>query len=192
MLDQELSPISADRAALRPVAGKMIETARLVLCELKVEDAEWVGRESGRPEVARNLALVPEPNPALAAEMFILTTRAREANVGDMVRAVRLKATGAPIGVIGADARGDGVWNFGYWYAPSAWGKGYATEAGRALIEALRERGAVQLKAGYFTRNPASRRVLEKLGFEHNGQDDAEYCAALLKRQPHRGMTAVL
>ncbi len=192
MLDQDLNATPADNAAMAPLAGETIETQRLVLTPLKVEDAVWVGPESGRPEVARNLALVPEPNPALAAEMFILMSRAREAHGLDLARAVRLKSDQTPLGVIGAGHRGDGVWSFGYWYSPSAWGKGYATEAGEGLIGALRARGARRLKAGYFTHNPASRRVLEKLGFEHNGQDDPEYCAAILKRQPHRGMTAAL
>jgi len=183
MLDQDFHAQPAPR----------IETERLVLVPLMVEDAGWVGRESGRPEVARNLALVPEPNPALAAELFILAGRAREQTVGDVVRAVRLKTDNTPIGVIGAHARGEeGVYSFGYWYAPGAWGRGYATEAGHALINALRARGVTQLKAGYFSHNPASRRVLEKLGFALTGDDDPEFCMAILKRQPHRAMAAVL
>lgn len=172
-------------------AAQQIETKRLVLTPLKLQDAGWVSCESGRPEVARNLALVPEPNPALAAELFILATRAREENVGDLVRAVRLKDTGEPIGLIGAHGRGAGVFGFGYWYAPKAWGRGYATEAGGAVIDALRMRGALQLKAGYFSHNPASRRVLEKLGFKLTGHDDPEFCTALLTRQPHRAMALV-
>lgn len=152
-----------------------------------VEDADWVGRESGRPEVARNLALVPAPNPRLAAEFFILASRAREANVGDIVRAIRSKADNSPIGVIAANARGGDAWTFGYWFKPSAWGQGYATEAGQALIEALRERGAKHLVAGYFSHNAASARVLSKLGFERNGRDEPEFCTALLSHQPHRG-----
>ena len=192
MLDQDLNPISIDHAAIAPMVGDVIETKRLVLAALQIKDAVWVGRESGRSEVARNLALVPEPNPTLAAEMFILMARAREAGGLDIVRAARLKTTDAPIGVIGASHRGEGVWSLGYWYAPSVWGKGYATEAGRGLIGALRARGARQLKAGYFIHNPASRRVLEKLGFEPDGDDMPEFCTATLKHQPHRGMTAMV
>lgn len=186
MLDQDFDT-HAEHASITAV----IETKRLVLTPLMVEDADWISRESGRPEVARNLALVPEPNPVLAAEIFILTARAREANLGDLVRAVRLK-DGAPIGVIGASPRGEDAWSFGYWYTPSAWGKGYATEAGQAMIEVLRQRGATRLIAGFFSHNAASARVLSKLGFERNGKDDPEYCAALLSRQPHVGMTAEL
>jgi RimJ/RimL family protein N-acetyltransferase len=187
MLDQDFDT-HAEHAPITSV----IETKRLVLTPLMVEDADWVSRESGRPEVARNLAVVPEPNPVLAAELFILAGRARERSVGDIVRAVRLKGDNTPVGVIGAHARGDGGFSFGYWYAPFAWGHGYATEAGKAMIEVLRERGATRLIAGFFSHNAASARVLSKLGFERNGKDDPEYCAALLSRQPHVGMTAEL
>ncbi len=187
MLDQDIETNAAQDADIMSV----IETERLVLTPLAVEDADWVARESGKPEVARNLALVPEPNPVLAAEMFILSIRAREANVGDMVRAVRLK-DGTPIGIIGANPRDEGVWNFGYWYRKEAWGQGYATEAGRALIDVLRQRGARKLVAGFFSHNAASARVLTKLGFERNGHDDPQFCTALLAKQDHVGMTAVL
>ncbi|MCP2678912.1 GNAT family N-acetyltransferase [Maricaulaceae bacterium NA33B04] len=187
MLDQEIETHAAQDADIMSV----IETERLVLTPLAVEDADWVSRESGKPEVARNLALVPEPNPALGVEIFILTARAREANMGDLVRAVRLK-DGTPIGVIGANPRGEGVWSLGYWYKRTAWGQGYATEAGLAMIEALRQRGARQLVAGFFSHNAASARVLSKLGFERNGQDDPEFCTALLAKQAHVGMTKTL
>lgn len=186
----ETPPLTAERS--RPAVferGLTLQTARLTLRPLALTDAEWIGRESGRPEVARHLALVPEPNPALFAEMFILTVLARRA---DLVRAVVDRQAGDPLGVVGAHARGDGVYSFGYWFTPAAWGRGVATEAGRAMVEALREAGAARLTAGYFTANPASARVLEKLGFEHTGDDEPQFCTALMKRAPHRGMALAL
>ena len=162
-----------------------VETARLTLRPLALTDAVWVGRESGRPQVARHLALVPAPNPALFAEMFILSVRAKRT---DIVRAVIERESGEPLGVVGAHHKGEGVYGFGYWYAVSAWGRGIATEAGRALINALRQAGAKRLTAGYFTTNPASARVLSKLGFEHTGEDAPQFCVAQMKALPHRGM----
>jgi RimJ/RimL family protein N-acetyltransferase len=169
--------VSGDIATLR--------TARLTLRPLDLTDAGWIGRESGRPEVARHLALVPAPNPALFAEMFILSVRAKRT---DIVRAVIDRETGEPLGVIGAHHKGGGVYGFGYWYGPETWGSGVATEAGAALIKALREAGAARLTAGYFTTNPASARVLEKLGFTHTGEDDPQFCTARMTALPHRGM----
>jgi RimJ/RimL family protein N-acetyltransferase len=164
-------------------------TARFTLRALTLADAPWVGRESGRPEVARHLALVPEPNPALFAEMYILTVLARRS---DLVRAVLDRTSGAPLGVIGAHARGAEVYSFGYWYAPSVWGRGVATEVGEAMIETLRSRGAARLTAGYFTTNPASARVLAKLGFEHTGDDSPQFCTAQMKAMPHRCVARTL
>ncbi|WP_300379796.1 GNAT family N-acetyltransferase [Henriciella sp.] len=54
----------------------------------------------------------------------------------------------------------------GYWVAPAHWGRGVATEAARALVTWLEARGqAAKLVSGHFKDNPASGRVLEKLGF---------------------------
>ena len=117
--------------------------------------------------------------------MFILSVLAKRA---DIVRAVIDRENSEPLGVIGAHHKNDGVYGFGYWYAVSAWGRGVATEAGAALIEALRAAGAARLTAGYFTTNPASARVLAKLGFTHTGADDPEFCTARMKRLPHRAM----
>jgi len=162
-----------------------LKTARLTLRPLVLTDADWIARESGRPEVANTLALVPAPNPALFAEMFILTVLAKRT---DIVRAVVDRETGEPLGVIGAHHKGEGVYGFGYWYGPAAWGRGIATEAGAALRDALRDAGAARLTAGYFTSNAASARVLEKLGFEHTGDDAPQFCIAQMKALPHRGM----
>ena len=73
------------------------------------------------------------------------------------------------IGGIGMGAV-EGGHEFGYWLTPSAWGRGYATEAGRAMVAAARHTlGLRRLKAGHFVDNPASGRVLTKLGFRPTG-----------------------
>ena len=60
---------------------------------------------------------------------------------------------------------------FGYWLTPDAWGRGYATEAGRAVLDAGRHAlGIRQVHAGHFVDNPASGRVLTKLGFRPTGR----------------------
>ena len=57
----------------------------------------------------------------------------------------------------------------GYWIARPYWGRGFATEACRALIEIARALGLPALEGSHFVDNPASARVLEKLGFEPLG-----------------------
>ena len=169
-------------------APETIETERLTLRPLALTDAGWVGRESGRWEVASKLAFVPSPNPALMAESFLLIARANEVTRGDLFRAVVDRATGEGAGIVSATVRPDGRREFGYWYAPFFWGKGYATEAGRALLDAATGLGAGAFHAGYFSHNPASRRVLEKLGFTPDGDETPQFCTAALKRLPHKGM----
>jgi RimJ/RimL family protein N-acetyltransferase len=57
----------------------------------------------------------------------------------------------------------------GYWIAKSFWGRGLATEACAALVNIARTLGLPSLEGSHFLDNPASARVLEKLGFEPLG-----------------------
>lgn len=82
------------------------------------------------------------------------------------------RTTLTAIGQMGAkgqpDARGD--LEIGYGLNPEAWGQGYATEAVGALVTALLARPDVRrVTAQTATHNPASARVLEKLGFGRVG-----------------------
>ncbi len=87
---------------------------------------------------------------------------------------------GAPrlVGGIGLEQRDAGV-ELGYWIARAYWGLGFATEAGRAIVDiadkALR---LPRLVAGHFADNPASARVLRKLGFEPTGETSMRGCRA--------------
>ncbi|NHN43593.1 GNAT family N-acetyltransferase [Halorubellus sp. JP-L1] len=70
--------------------------------------------------------------------------------------------------------------------APEHWGNGYATEASRLLVEhAFDERNLHRLQTRVLATNDASRRIWEKLGFEHEGRirenqyDDGEYVDTL-------------
>jgi RimJ/RimL family protein N-acetyltransferase len=57
----------------------------------------------------------------------------------------------------------------GYWIARPFWGRGYATEACLALVDIARTLGLPSVEGSHFLDNPASARVLEKLGFEPLG-----------------------
>lgn len=172
-------------------ADTVLETARLALRPLKVEDAAWVARESSKWEVAKDLAQVPVPNPALGVELFIMCVRIRETRFGGSVRLVTLKDTGQPVGLIAAPRRGETEYGFGYWYASEAWGLGYATEAGLALLDAIKAQGGDRFVAGCFEGNAASARVLEKLGFEETGSVSQQFCMAHMKNRAHVDMVLV-
>jgi RimJ/RimL family protein N-acetyltransferase len=72
--------------------------------------------------------------------------------------------------MISVESRRQGRLSLGYALAPEAWGRGYATEAARAIIDAsFLLTNAVEILASARVENPASRRVLEKCGFAHRG-----------------------
>ena len=66
----------------------------------------------------------------------------------------------------------------GYWIGRQHWGKGFATEASRALIEIAKALKLPRLEASHFLDNPASGRVLEKLGFVATGMSAERYSCA--------------
>jgi ribosomal-protein-alanine N-acetyltransferase len=84
-----------------------------------------------------------------------------------------IERDGLAVGGIGARA-GAGIFartaHFGYWLGEGHWGRGLATAAGRAMLDYLAaDARFVRLEAPVFEWNPASMRVLEKLGFEREG-----------------------
>ena len=103
------------------------------------------------------------------------TTHARAfveaVNRGDGEAAFAITLAGAVIGMCGIDPREEGPGpEIGYWLGVAHWGHGYATETVRALIDyAFGELEFDALVAGARVSNPASRRVLEKCGFQWAG-----------------------
>ena len=70
----------------------------------------------------------------------------------------------------------------GYVIHPDYQGKGYATEAVRAVMDELRDMGFKKVTAGYFSENTASRRVMEKCGMKNSDfTDEEEYRGVLHK-----------
>ena len=70
-----------------------------------------------------------------------------------------------------------------YWLAPEVWGRGFATEAARAVLRLAHTLGHREVRAIHFVDNPASGRVLSKLGFQPVGNVSMQYshgrgCAA--------------
>lgn len=99
------------------------------------------------------------------------------------VRAPRFVITlpgvkGAPlIGTVGF-RQADGDLELGYWIARDHWGQGYASEAARAALEVVRALGHKRVLAGHYLDNPASGRVLRKLGFRETGEVRPTFCRA--------------
>jgi RimJ/RimL family protein N-acetyltransferase len=141
-----------------------LKTERLFLRAPCREDTAAIARLANDMRIAVNTARLPHPYRVEDAEEFIAAATRKE---GEASFAITLERT--LIGVCGVDPRADGP-EIGYWLGVDHWGQGYATEAARALIDhAFGELGYEALQAGARVSNPASRRVLEKCGFQWVG-----------------------
>ena len=148
-----------------------LETERLWLRWLRASDAPAISAFAGLAEVAQMTASIPHPYPAGEAERFILHARASTAGGDALILAATTKGKGRPVvGLVSAQVEEPGEVELGYTIGPAYAGRGYATEAVRALVEAVFNlTEARALVANSRTINPASRRVLEKCGFAHAG-----------------------
>lgn len=152
-------------------------TERLLLRPAWAEDAPALFAAIGDEAVVRNLARAPWPYRLADAEAFLGQPRAPH----DPSLLIFRRTDGAPllIGGIGIAADGDGGSELGYWVARAHWGQGYASEAGRAMVAAARDALRLdRLVAGHFLDNPASGRVLRKLGFKPTGTIRSRHSAA--------------
>lgn len=118
-------------------------------------------------------AVIPHPySEQMAADWLVSVSRGEEGIVFLIERDNTL------IGCTGYRAFDTEHAELGYWIGKPYWGMGYATEAVRALVaHALDSDRFAYLKAGHFADNPASRRVLEKLGFCPHGEEMRECMA---------------
>ena len=142
-----------------------LETERLLLRPVRAEDLPRIAALMADRDVAKNLSTAPHPYTLKDAEDFFARhsgSRARgEAHVFALIR----KSDGAFIGKNGLHAK-DGVVEMGYWLGKPYWGQGFATEAAqRVLAFGFEELKLERIVAGRFFDNPASGRILSKLGF---------------------------
>jgi RimJ/RimL family protein N-acetyltransferase len=143
-------------------------TERLLLRPGWAEDAPALFQAIADEAIVRNLATAPWPYGFADAEAFLM----RERRPHDAACLIFLRGDGAPrlVGGAGFARTPDGEVEFGYWIARPYWGNGFATEAGAALIANARETLRLpRLVAGHFIDNPASGKVLRKLGFRPTG-----------------------
>lgn len=144
-------------------------TKRLTLRPGWPEDAPALARAIAHEAVVMKTSRVPWPYTLADAEGWLGAAPAP----GDHPLLVLAHDRGADpelIGGIGLHAT-DGQLEIGYWLTPAAWGRGYATEAGRAVLHMARHAlGCSRLLGRHMVDNPASGQVLRKLGFQRIGE----------------------
>ena len=148
-----------------------LETARLWLRWPRAADAAAIHRFCSLWEVARYTARISHPYPPGSAERFIYAAREGNASGRDLSLVLTpIKGKRDVIGSILLEGRGTDRLSLGFVLAPEAWGKGFATEAARAMVKTGFElTPAIEIVASVRVENPPSRRVLEKCGFVLSG-----------------------
>jgi RimJ/RimL family protein N-acetyltransferase len=150
---------------LREGSIPVLETERLVMRAPRLGDAKAVAALANDRRIAENTRRIPHPYSAADARDFIGAVN--RAN-GETAFLITLRDA-TIIGACGV-AMQDGAPDLGCWLGIKSWGQGYATEAVRGLLDfAFTERNHEWLQAGARVTNPASRRVLEKCGFQWTG-----------------------
>lgn len=150
-------PLVTDRVVVRPFADGDDVAMRAVY---------------GDPDVMRHVAHGAPASNAQTAEM-VEDYRRHQREHGYGFWAVLDRESHALIGDAGFDAR-DGGAEFGYTLARAWWGYGLATEVGRACVDTVLTVFELPwLSAVVDPANPASARVLDKLGFAFTGEREA-------------------
>ena len=148
-----------------------LHTARLTLRPFTATDGPRVKGLAGERAIADTTGSIAHPYEDGMAERWI-AKHAPEFEAGKSLHlAVTLRDPGELLGAIGLTLspphrRAE----LGYWLGTPYWGYGYATEAGEAMVRyGFTELGLEKIAAQFFSRNPASGRILQKLGLRPEG-----------------------
>jgi RimJ/RimL family protein N-acetyltransferase len=150
---------------LHEASSIVLETRRLVLRQPTLADVKVIARLANDPRIAEHVRQVPHPYLPDHAIAFISGAAGRGRDMAFLI-----EHAGTPIGMAGLEQRAETEFELGFWLGTEHWGKGFATEAARAVIDHAFDGGdAKLLVAGARVVNTASRHVLEKCGFQWTG-----------------------
>lgn len=155
--------MSAVAEALGPCPA--IDTPRLRLRPFRATDAGRIVNLLGDPEITRMLARVPSPYTLEDAAEWLDHVGCEDS----WPAAITQPGDGVVIGLVSIERR-QGGHHLGYWLGRYYWNRGFMSEAVSALVERFFDRsGDATLHSGAFTDNPASLKVLQRLGFQVTG-----------------------
>jgi RimJ/RimL family protein N-acetyltransferase len=143
----------------------------LVLRAPHAEDIDAIAILADNPAIATMLSRMPHPYGRTDAEAFVKASAKREN--GNCVYAITEADSGRFLGCCSLETgKTANALELGYWVGEPFWGRGIATEAAHALIAmAFRTRDIDHIDARCRVTNPASRRVLQKSGFQFQGTE---------------------
>lgn len=143
---------------------------RLVLRAPHTDDIDALAHLANNAAIATMVSRMPHPYTAADAADFV--RRTKEGAIGKCVYAITRADNGAFLGCCGleADEQNERTLEIGYWLGEPYWNQGYVTEAAHALVDmAFRARDIDQIDARVRVMNVASRRVIQKCGFQFQG-----------------------
>jgi RimJ/RimL family protein N-acetyltransferase len=148
----------------------ILMSERLVLRKPGLEDIDALAHLANNHKVASMVSRMPHPYTAADGEAFV--KRVKDGGIGKAVFAITRASDGQFMGCCGIE-RADKAANsaeIGYWLGEPYWNNGYATEAAQVLVDlAFNEQKLVSIDARCRVVNSASRRVIQKCGFQYQG-----------------------
>ncbi len=175
-------------------------TERLVLRPLREDDADAVQVLAGDYAIADTTLSIPHPYEDGMAERWIAAHSSQFELGTHAVFAIELAADQRVVGAISLTLeRNFSKAELGYWVGKPFWNHGYATEAARRIVEyGFHNLGLNRISSRHLVRNPASGKVMQKIGMRHEGTlredtvkwdqfEDLEQYSVLRSEWPHSG-----
>ena len=160
-----LQDIPIPTPVLREASSCVLETERLTLRRPTLADVKAIAHLANDRRIAENTRRLPHPYLQDHAVEFVRATSADSSETVFLI-----EHTHTPIGMVGIDWREQAAPELGYWLGVEHWGRGFGTEAARAVIDFTFEEFEVEhLFSGARVTNPSSRSILEKCGFQWSG-----------------------
>jgi [ribosomal protein S5]-alanine N-acetyltransferase len=149
-----------------------LTTERLILRPLVLADAPVIQQLAGRREIADTTISIPHPYSEQLAKDWIAAHPDAYAQSKGVTFGVELAEHKQLIGAVGLREidQEHSQAEMGFWIGINWWGNGYATEAAKSVIRyGFEELSLNRIYAHHMVRNPASGRVLEKVGMKREG-----------------------
>jgi len=152
----------------RKMNQPIIETERLVLKSFVLADGPELQKLAGNPNVSKTTLNIPYPYEDGMAEAWISTHSENWVNKRSATFAIKLKSSHELIGDVSLVDIQESQAELGYWVGEPYWDRGYCTEAAKALVHySMNKMGIKKIVAEHLRTNPASGRVMEKIGMNH-------------------------
>ncbi|AYZ14600.1 GNAT family N-acetyltransferase [Chryseobacterium arthrosphaerae] len=159
----------------------IIETERLILSQLEEKDIPFITEYLQHRIYSDLTSNIPYPYTENDAIFWLKMSKEAFENKSGYTFGIRNKEEEL-IGAIGLHDRDDDKAELGYWIGIPYWNKGYVTEAARAIVDfGFKELGLNKIYATHFFHNPASGKIMEKIGMEkeavlkQHAKKDEEY-----------------